>query len=55
MTDTERLNLIENYGWSIRCIAGRWYATGDFGVKVADTIRETIDEALSAQVKWALQ
>jgi hypothetical protein len=54
MTDTERLNLIEHYGWDIRKIDDNWYVEGQFGRVYKVSIREAINAALSAQAKWAL-
>ncbi len=58
MYDTERLNLIEHYEWDILCYnnkAKKWMVCGKFGkTDKFKTIREAIDAALSAQMKWAL-
>ncbi len=60
MSDTERLNLIEHYKWQISLSANGkvWWIFGSFstnkkGVK-GKTLREAIDAALAAQMKWAL-
>lgn len=55
MTDTERLNLIEHYGWKIyQAVNKSWQVGGPFGVVRRNNLREAIDEALSRQAKWAL-
>lgn len=58
MTDTERLNLIEHYGWVIDQLKNGkgWCVTGRFSIfhVAGDTLRDAIDAALAAQVKWAL-
>lgn len=60
MTDTERLNLIEHYKWEIACTGETsiWTVVLHLsdGVKFADgnNIREAIDAALAAQIKWSL-
>ncbi len=53
MTDTERLNLIEHYKWDIMHHKG-WLILGKFGsTATCQTIREAINEALAAQIKWS--
>jgi hypothetical protein len=55
MTDTERLNLIEHYGWQIICFANEvaiYNVKAEFKV-TGKTLREAIDNALSAQFKWS--
>ena len=63
MTDTEALNLIEHYGWSIAPqVNGGWVIEGDDGsgeqeIELARTrgpLREAIADALKAQMDWAL-
>ena len=56
MTDTERLNLIEHYQWRIYFVADGWSGNGMFGIlpHTYNTIREAIDAALAAQIKWSL-
>lgn len=56
MSDTERLDLIEHYGWTIKFIDGGCHivlhraATYAF----AKTIREAFDLAFAKQAKWAM-
>ena len=52
MTDTERLNLIEHYEWMIE-FNDMWFVAGKFGLSAGDTLREALDGALAAQIKWS--
>jgi hypothetical protein len=56
MTDKERLDLIEHYGWTIKFIDGGCHIVlhrvGTYAF--ASTIREAFDLAYDKQAKWAL-
>lgn len=56
MNDTERLNLIEHYKWTVRFIDDGCHIVlhqaGTYAF--AKTFREAILEALSKQAVWAL-
>lgn len=60
MTDTERLNLIEHYEWNINVSkSGKsWWITGKFSTHnkmvTASSLREAINKALDAQIKWSI-
>jgi len=53
MRDTEELNLIERYRWTvIPTLEGRWAVEGDFGSVRGETLLTAIDAALRAQAEW---
>jgi hypothetical protein len=67
MSDTERLNLIEHYGWNVQFIKEEGYTnlkghfsrtlikiSGKYGEVVQETLRDAIDAALSSQAKWSM-
>ena len=54
MTDTERLNLIEHYGWHINKVASGWNVFSSNIDIIEKTLRLAIDAALAAQIKWSL-
>lgn len=56
MSDTERLNLIEHYGWSIMFSRDRVIITGNDSIfaTAGNTLREAIDAALKAQFEWSV-
>ncbi len=57
MTDTERLSLIEHYKWEIvfdNAYAPAIVIRGSFGIVFANTLREAIHDALTAQINWSL-
>lgn len=56
MKDTERLNLIDHYKWTVVFINGGCYIVLHEArtYSFAKTLREAIDGALAAQIKWAL-
>jgi hypothetical protein len=57
MTDTERLNLIEHYGWTIKFIDGGCHIVLHRAntYAFAKTIREAFDEAYKKQAAWSLK
>lgn len=54
MTDTERLNLIEHYGWNINKHFLGFNVFNENVDVVRATLREAIDVALAAQAKWSI-
>lgn len=55
MSDTERLNLIEHYGWDVLWCNDSWCITAkSFGAVNGKTLREAIDAALKAQFEWSV-
>lgn len=60
MTDTERLNLIEHYGWKLTRVYGGYRVSANMispaTVDAVDMdLRKAIDMALDQQIKWALK
>jgi len=56
MNDTEMLDLIEHYLWTVKRIESKWCVIGVFKEVVkGDTLREAIKLAMDAQCKWALE
>ena len=54
MDDTQRLDLIEHYGWKIqRTLEFMWAVDGDFGSVRERTVRRAIKAAMKAQAEWA--
>lgn len=54
MTDTEALNLIEHYGWSINKISKGWNVFNENIDVIGLSIREAIINAMIAQRKWSV-
>lgn len=59
MTDTERLDLIEHYGWVIDTLKNGkgWCVTGRLSIfhVARETLREAIDAAIAAQCGTVLR
>lgn len=55
MTDVERLNLIQHYGWALEPTAAGWMVSriGGDSACHAPTVREALDAALALQAAWA--
>lgn len=55
MSDTEAINLIEFYRWTVTpTLEGKWAIDGDFGSIRAENLRDGIRHALTEQWEWAL-
>ena len=54
MSDTELLELIGHYKWTITAFENSWIIKGKFGSVSGENWREVLMNAYDAQVKWAL-
>lgn len=54
MSDTEALDLVENYGWALRREPEGWCVfTANFVTAAEDTVRSALRTALEMQLRWA--